>query len=147
MAFMGPQPMTDPVPLQRVEALEIEERRQVAVGGGVAVQDGDQVGSSCLHDIRIVGQGFMGQPFQPLGSHVPVAQLMGEQSRQRAGVIVVKQHRTMDEAAQDFFLRGNLDSIGTQNAPYRIAWPQYDFPVQFGKSRHAKYIRSWFRCS
>ena len=62
--------MADPVPLQRVEALEVEEGRQVAVGGGVALQNGDQVGGSRLHDIRIVGQGFMGQPFQTLGRHV-----------------------------------------------------------------------------
>ena len=125
--------MADPVPLQRVEALEVEERRQIAVGRGVALQDGDQVGGSRLHDIRIVGQGFMGQPFQTLGRHVPIAQLMREQGRQRAGVIVVEQHRSMDKAAQNFLFRGNLDSIGAQDTPYRIAWPWCDFLIQSGK--------------
>jgi hypothetical protein len=113
-------------------------RRQVAVGGGVALQDGDQVGGSRLHDIRIIGQGFMGQPFKTLGRHVPVAQLVRKQSGQRAGVIVVEQHRSMDEAAKNFLFRGNFNSIGTKDAPYCVAWPWRDFLVQLGKTRHSQ---------
>ena len=49
-----PQPVRDAVRLDRLEALEVEQRLRVPFARGVAVKDGLQVGDAGVQDVLLV---------------------------------------------------------------------------------------------
>ena len=73
--ILGPQPVGDPVGLQRLKALEEQKGLQIAPARCVALDHGPQVGLDLGQQRRIRGIGLVGHFAHAHGAHFLVAEL------------------------------------------------------------------------
>ena len=84
--------------LDRVKALEVEDRLDEAEAGGVAVVDGGDVDAHRLADRRVVGKRLGEGAAQDLGADHVVVEALGDPVDDRVLEPLVIEHRRMDEA-------------------------------------------------
>ena len=142
---IAPQPMADAMPLQRVKALVVEERRQMGLGRRVAGADGDEVGDGRGDDRRILGHRGAREFAEPVRRQRRLGELAREQRAERRVEAVMTQHRQIEKAAQHRLARRRAPGFGAQRRPQLGFRPPVCLGPRCGDSGAAKLI-SFMAC-
>ena len=117
---LAPQPVADAIGLQRLEALEEQDRLQEPVTGRVAVMHGNQIGARRRPQIGVGRMGGVGDFAQDLLAHLARGELqrkpVGERVFQRGMV----QKAGMDQPAEQGFGPHRRLGLGTDPGPDRV---------------------------
>ena len=103
-----------------VEALEVEQRLDVAAAGGIAVVDGGEIGAEGAAELGVVGQhlreGLGDQPGVDVGVIEPLRQAVAH------GILeaVLAQDGGIDEAAERRLAAHDLLGLAAQLRPDRV---------------------------
>ena len=114
-----PQPMGEPVGLDGMEALEVENRLEEAGAGGIPIQDRRNVGAERLADRRILLERFQEGLLEEIGRERPVAEPPGDPVDDR-GFEGLVQDRAHGEACQRRFVMNHDLGLAARPVPYRI---------------------------
>ncbi len=101
VAALAPQPVRGAVRLQRVVALEPQERVEMGGAGGIAVGHGHDVETSGETDSRIGGEGFLEDLADQGGGHLGGAGEAGQVVAQRALEARLAEDGGVQQAGQD----------------------------------------------
>ena len=97
---LAPQPVGNPVALEGMEPLEVEQRRREEVDGGIPVLHGADVGRHCGQQLRFAAQGQFNHLAQSDGWHGGAVELVGELKTQSRAQITVIENGGVKEAGQ-----------------------------------------------
>ncbi len=119
LAALGPQPVADPVRLQRQEALEEQERLDVALAGRIALEHGLQVGLGGGDDGGIGLIGFLGHLAQAHGPQLLVAEFARELVGQGVGDAGMADHHRVQQRGETGLGLGHVLRFITEGRPDR----------------------------
>ena len=115
-----PQFMREAVRDQRMEALEIEQRLDQAIAGGVAIEDGVEVGPEDLADVRRLGQHGCKRLADQRCIDIRMMQALGKPMADRILEPVVVENGREDEPAQCRLTCHGFLGLGPHLTPDRV---------------------------
>jgi hypothetical protein len=120
LAALAPQPVRQPMGLDRMEALEVEHRLEEAVGGGIAIDRRHDVGTERGAERRLILQrALVGLPDQ-LRRHLRVIEPLGDPVHDRGLERVVVQDGREDEGRELGLAPHHLLGLTADARPDRI---------------------------
>jgi hypothetical protein len=112
--------MRKPVGDQRVEAFEVEERLDIAMAGGIAIEDGRQIGPEDLSDLGLLRQHIMERLADQGRIHVRMIEALRQAMADRIIETIMREDRRVDEAAELTFRLDNILRFCPNRRPDRI---------------------------
>src|SRR6185437_16747390 len=112
-----PERMGEAIGLDRLEALEIEQRLDRPVAGGIALEGGGEIGTCRGSDFGPRGQRFAKSLADEVGRDVGMVEPLGKAMRQRILEAVIAQDGRDDERGERRFIGEDCPGIGDDRLP------------------------------
>ena len=114
------EPVRQPMGLQRVKALEVEQRIDEARGCGIAVVDRDQIGAERIAEIGFVAQRLVIGLADQIARQRRMIEPLGDAMDHRIFQALVMQHGRIDEGGQLGLAADDVLRLAPDAVPDRI---------------------------